>query len=247
MGSLYNMISKRKSFHVFKNLDHLTQEKLQEIENHFKQLQPLKDDIKIQLKIVPKEHTSCKRGEYCVLFFSEKKEDYLQNIGYLGGQLDLWLASKNVGVCWYGVGKTEITPENDLDFVIMMAIAKVDESDFRKDYTKSKRKPMDEIWNGDSHQSIAEIVRFTPSACNTQPWFVESEDHHLTVYRVKGKRGMMPADKVVYYNRVDMGIFLFFLELCIKHEGMAFTRTVFTDTVDKTARVLTAKYTMNHS
>ncbi len=247
MGSLYNMISKRKSFHVFKNLDHLTQEKLQEIENHFKQLQPLKDDIQVHFKIVPIEHTSCKRGEYCVLFFSERKDAYLQNIGYLGGQLDLWLASKNVGVCWYGVGKTEKMAENDLGFVIMMAIGKVDESDFRKDYTKSKRKRIEEIWSGDSHQGIAEIARFTPSACNTQPWFVESEGDHLTVYRVKGKRGMMPADKVVDYNRIDMGIFLLFIELCLKQQGMAFTRIVFTDTVDETARVLTAKYTMNHS
>src|SRR6056297_707176 len=247
METLYNMIFKRKSFHVFKNLSHLTQEELQEIENHFKQLQPLKDDIQVEFKIVPKEHTSCKRGEYCVLFFSERKDGYLQNIGYLGAQLDLWFASKNIGVCWYGVGKTEVTPENDLGFVIMMAIGKVNENDFRKDYTKSKRKPMEEIWSGNSHQSIAEIVRFTPSTCNTQPWFVESEDHHLTIYRVKGRRGMMPADKVVYYNRIDIGIFLLFVEICLKHEDIAYTRTVFTDIVDEKVQVLTAKYTTNQS
>lgn len=57
----------------------------------------------------------------------------------------------------------------------------------------------------------------------------------------------MPADKVVYYNRIDMGIFLLFIELCLKHEGMAFTRTVFVDTVDEKERVLTAKYVTNHS
>jgi len=240
------MIFKRKSFHVFKNPGHLTQEVLQEIETHFQLLKPLKDDIQVNFKIVPKEKTSCKRGEYCVLFFSEKKDGYLQNIGYLGGQIDLWLASKNIATCWYGVGKTEIRTENDLDFVILMAIARVNETDFRKDYTKSKRKPLEAIWNGESNQSIAKIVRFTPSACNTQPWYVESKDNQLYVYRIRGKRGIMPADKVVYYNRIDMGIFLLFMELCLKHEGMAFTRTLFADTVDEKARVLTAKYTTNH-
>jgi len=246
LESLYNMIIKRKSFHVFKNPGYLTQEELEEIENQFQFLQPLKDEIQVNFKIVPKENTSCKRGEYCVLFFSEKSDGYLHNIGYLGAQLDLWLASKNVGVCWYGVGKTEVTPENDLDFVIMMAIAKVNENDFRKDYTKSKRKPLDVIWNGELKQNIAKIVRFTPSACNTQPWYVESKDNQLYVYRIKGKRGIMPADKVVYYNRIDIGIFLLFMELCLKHEGMAFTRTLFADTEDEKAHVLTAKYTTNH-
>jgi len=241
------MIFKRKSFHVFKNPGHLTQEVLQEIETHFQLLQPLKDDIQVELKIVPKEETSCRRGEYCVLFFSEKSDGYLQNIGYLGAQLDLWLASKNVGVCWYGVGKTEITAENNLDFVIMMAIAKVNENDFRKDYTKSKRKPIENLWFGETYQNIAKIVRFTPSACNTQPWFVESKDNQLFVYRIRGKRGIMPADKVVYYNRIDMGIFLLFMELSLKQQGIAFTRTVFSDTIDEKERVLSAKYTTNHS
>ena len=36
-----------------------------------------------------------KRGqEYCILFYSEKKENYLQNIGYLGEQLDFILYLK---------------------------------------------------------------------------------------------------------------------------------------------------------
>ena len=29
----------------------------------------------------------------------------------------------------------------------------------------------------------------------------------------------MPADKVRYYNKIDMGIFLFMLEVCLEHES----------------------------
>ena len=32
---------------------------------------------------------------------------YLQNIGYLGEQLDLYLVSKNIGTLWFGIGKVE--------------------------------------------------------------------------------------------------------------------------------------------
>ena len=39
----------------------------------------------------------------------------------------------------------------------------------------------------------------------------------------------MPADKVSFYNRIDIGIFLLILEVCLKHEGIVFERTLFED------------------
>lgn len=89
---------------------------------------------------------------------------------------------------------------------------------------KSKRKPLEEIWVGETIKGISDVVRFAPSACNTQPWLVEYTGHTLRVYRYKkpGKRGIMPADKVSFYNQIDMGIFLCFLELCFLHEGISY-------------------------
>ena len=47
-------------------------------------------------------------------------------------------------------GKVEEKQLDGLDFVIMIAIAKIDdETKFRKDMYKSKRKELSEIWNGD--------------------------------------------------------------------------------------------------
>ena len=123
-----------------------------------------------------------------------KKDNYLQSIGYLGEQLDLYLVSKNIGTLWFGIGKVEENKLDGLDFVIMIAIAKVDNEDkFRKDMFKSKRKELSEIWKGDSYLDIANIVRFAPSACSTQPWKVESLDNELKVYRYRreGKRGII--------------------------------------------------------
>ena len=120
--------------------------------------------------------------EYCILLYSEKQEGYLPNIGYIGQQLDLWLASMNIGSLWFGIGKTEVRSESGLDFVIMPAIAKVEETAFRKDMFKSKRKPLEEIWTHEHYQDIAQIARFAPSACNTQPWIVASGEQELKVY-----------------------------------------------------------------
>ena len=243
---LYEMIFKRKSFHLFRNIgnEHLKEEELQDIEKAFLGFKPLVEDIKVKIKIVKKE--SILRGqEYCILFYSEKKENYLQNIGYLGEQLDLYLVSKNIGTLWFGIGKPEEQKLDGLDYVIMIVIAKVDSPDkFRKDMYKSKRKELSEIWSGDKYLDIADIVRFAPSACNTQPWKVESTDKEIKVYRYRkeGKRGIMPKDKVIYYNQIDIGIFLCFIELCLEHNNINYTKEIFVEENHENEYNLTAKY-----
>ena len=228
------MIFKRKSFHLFRNIgkEHITNEELNDIEKYFSKLKPLVDNIKVKIKIV-KDSTTCRRGqEYCILFYSEKKDNYLQNIGYLGEQLDLYLVSKNIGTLWFGIGKVEEKNLDGLDFVIMIAIAKVDSSTkFRKDMYKSKRKSINEIWDGEYYLDIADIVRFAPSACNLQPWRVEATSDELKVFRYRkvGKRGIMPKDKVIYYNQIDIGIFLCFLELCLNNKKIEYDRFIYTE------------------
>ena len=244
---LYNMIFKRKSFHLFRNVgkEKITEKELKEIEKHFISFTPLVEDIKVKMKIV-KDSTNCKRGqEYCILFYSERKDNYLQNIGYLGEHLDLYLVSKNIGTLWFGIGKPEEKQLDGLDFVIMIAIAKVDSEDkFRKDMFKSKRKNLEEIWNGDYYLDIANIARFAPSACNTQPWVVDSSKNELKVYRFrkKGKRGIMPIDMVKYYNQIDIGIFLCFIELCLDKNNLKYERTLYIEENIDNERILTATY-----
>lgn len=244
---LYEMIFKRKSFHLFRNIgnEHITDNELKDIEEQFNKFKPLIDDINVKIKIV-KNSTTCKRGqEYCILFYSEKKDNYLQNIGYLGEQLDLYLVSKNIGTLWFGIGKVEEKQLYGLDFVIMIAIAKVDSPDkFRKDMYKSKRKELKEFWNGDNYLDIANIVRFTPSACNTQPWIVDSSVNELKIYRYRkeGKRGIMPKDRVIYYNQIDIGIFLCFLELCLENNNIEYERNLYVEENHENEHNLTATY-----
>lgn len=230
----YEDIFKRKSFHLFRNVgsDKIESSELEEIKHAFNNFDSLYPDIKTAIRILPAAEVNFKRdAEYCILIYSEKKDNYLLNAGYIGEQLDLYLVHHNIGSLWFGIGKPDKETYEGLDYVIMIAIHKINnQSLYRKDMFKAKRKPLDEIWAGDT-LGVAEIARFSPSACNSQPWFVKNENGTLTVFRYKksGKRGIMPAGAVSYYNRIDIGIFFCILELCMVHNGIAFERTLFVD------------------
>ncbi|MBQ7129400.1 MAG: nitroreductase [Clostridia bacterium] len=244
---MYDMIFKRKSFHLFRNVgnESIADGELKEIKNAFESFTPLFPQIKTAMRIVKSKDVGCKRGgEYCILLYSEMKDGYLQNIGYLGEQLDLYLVSKNIGTLWFGIGKPDEKEFDGLDYVIMIVIKKItDESKFRKDMFKSKRKQVEEFWSGDTIDGVTDIVRFAPSACNSQPWFVENSEN-LSVFRYKkaGKRGIMPANKVSFYNRIDIGIFMYFLDICLENKGIKFERELFYDNGVDDEMILNAVY-----
>ncbi|MDD8048390.1 MAG: nitroreductase family protein [Thomasclavelia sp.] len=244
---LYQMIFKRKSFHLFRNIgnDKISNDELETIKEYFKQTIPLDSSIKVDMKIVPGEKSTCKRGEeYCIYLYSENKDNYLANIGYIGEQLDLKLVSMNIGTLWYGIGKDDKTRKDNLDFIIMIAISKVNDlTKYRKDMFKAKRKPLTETWIGNEIEGVSNIVGYSPSSCNTQPWITKHIDDELQIYRYKkpGKRGIMPADRVTFYNRIDIGIYLCILELTLSYNHILFNRTLFIDNKDQ-EEVLVAKY-----
>ena len=223
-NNLYSQIFRRKSYHTFRERsdEQISKQELDDIIRAYKSFDSL-SNIKTDIRIVRAEETTCRRNEeYCILLFSEIKDGYLQNIGYLGEQLDLYLVSKNIGSLWFGIAKSnEIY--NGLSYVIMIAIGKV--NSFRKDMYKAKRKSLENIWSGDD-LGIGNIVRFSPSACNSQPWFVRNIDNKLYVYRKSksGKIGIMPKNASLYYNQIDIGIFMCILELCLINNGYVFNR-----------------------
>lgn len=247
--SLYEMIFKRKSFHIFRGESReITEAECVEITEAYKGFEPLDPSVKTAIRIVPERETTCKRGgQYCILLYSEEKENALQNIGYLGEQLDLYLVSKNIATLWFGIGKPDESVQEGMPFVIMIAIqGRKDASSFRKDMFQSRRRPVDEIWQGEKIEGVSEIVRFAPSACNSQPWLAKRKGELLEVYRFRkeGKRGIMPKEKVTYFNRIDLGIFLCFLELCLENRGIRFERTLYADHGGEEELTLAARYVL---
>lgn len=233
----YQTIFKRKSFHLFRNVgdEKITEEELSGIEKAFASFERLYPDIRTAIRIVPSAQVSVKRdSEYCILIYSEKKPNYLMNAGYLGEQLDLYLVKNHIGSLWFGLGKADEKSFDGLEYVIMFAIRKVsDESLFRRDMFKAKRKPLEDIWSGDT-LGVAEIARFAPSACNSQPWRVKNEDGVLSVFRYtkETKAGIMSPKTAKYFNRIDIGIFMCILEICMAEKGVAAERELFADETD---------------
>jgi len=224
MQELYEMIFKRKSFRRFDNSLSLSENELKAVENQLSRLNCLIENIHVKYQIVKREETTCKRGEYCLLVYSERKENYLLNIGYIMEQLDLWMAFRNIGVCWYGMGKPYEQTYKGLDYAIMLAFGKGHPEEFRKDYTKAKRKALGDIWFGEDFADIGNVVRYSPSACNSQPWRVVCADHTIKVYRTTQVKSIIPKDKIPYYNSIDIGIFLCFLEITLTEKGVSFER-----------------------
>ena len=245
----YEIIFKRKSFHLFRGVgsDIIAQSELEDIYKAYADFDCLYPEIKTAIRIIPANKVNFKRdAEYCILIYSEEKENYLMNAGYIGEQLDLYLVQHDIGSLWYGIGKPDMPEYNAMKFVIMIAIHKVnDQSLYRKDMFKAKRKPLQEVWSGND-PGIADVARFAPSACNTQPWYVESKDGQLTVYRYKkpGKRGIMSASAVSYYNRIDIGIYLSILEIGMNQKGIGFTRKLYIDNGSDAELTKVADYTI---
>lgn len=245
----YQTIFKRKSFHLFRNVgdEKITAEELSGIEKAFASFERLYPDIRTAIRIVPSAQVSVKRdSEYCILIYSEKKPNYLMNAGYIGEQLDLYLVKNNIGSLWYGIGRPDEAVYDGLSYVIMFAVHKVsDESLYRKDMFKAKRKALSDIWSGDT-LGIADIVRFTPSACNSQPWTVKNDGGSLTVtrYRKQSRIGLMSPRMAFYFNRIDIGIFLCILEICMAEKNTTAERELYTDETDREYSPV-AKYVLN--
>ena len=159
------------------------------------------------------------------------------------------MAGLNIGCLWYGMGKPEEKEYNGLNFVIMLLIKKVPDDKFRKDMFKSKRKEITAIWCGENYKDLGNIVRFAPSACNSQPWLVKANADIIEVYRYrkKGRVGIMPKDQVDYYNRIDIGIFLLFIEVVLQEREIIFERKLFDDTDIEKELILSATYYLKNS
>lgn len=217
MEQLFEMIFKRKSFRRFDDKLLISKSELKEITRQLENIEPLVSDIRTEFRIVEKSLTTCKRGQYCLLMYSEQKEHSLLNVGYMLEQMDLFLASRNIGVCWYGFGKPSEMQLHGLDFIIMLAFGKSNSENFRKDVSKCKRKSQEIIWNGNFNSDVVNVVRYAPSSCNMQPWRVTSIQDKIEIFRTAQVNSIMPISKCPFYNTIDVGIFLCFLEILLSH------------------------------
>jgi len=214
------IIRKRKSIRKYDPtpLDAATLEKVQAQIENVKSLYP---GIKFSIEVVSKTKGlfNIKAPHYLV-FRSEEKDGYLENIGFIGQQLDLFLFASGIGTCWLGAAKPPKKEklEKVLEpHVICMAFGNPAEPLYRES-SGFKRKPLSEISEGTDLR--LEAARLAPSAVNAQNWYFIAQDGKILCYRKKSN----PLLGLIYnkMHAIDMGIAI--CHIAEESEDFHFTR-----------------------
>lgn len=218
---LYSTIFKRKSIRKYKD-EPLESNILHQIENHIKELKPLFENIKTEIVILSEKEITVLlpiKSPHYLTIYSENKEGFLPNAGYMLQQMDLFLSQNGIGTCWLGMGlpKKDVSSRNGLEFVITMAIGYPEGPLYREGVSEFNRKPLSEISEVSGIDELLEGARLAPSASNTQPWYFSGSTENIIVNRKLPN--IIKAALYGKYNQVDMGIALCHLELSAIHFG----------------------------
>lgn len=153
-----------------------------------------KSNIKSILPFIPKQ---------VIAFYSEDKNGFRENAGFILQQLDLFIQSIGLGCCWIGSGRVveERKRSDGLRYVIMLAFG-YPKSEPRSDVSQFRRKKIGEISNISDIR--LEPARLAPSSSNTQPWYFVSEGGTINAYCTR--HGFSKNKPMTGINQIDMGI-----------------------------------------
>ncbi len=216
------MIYKRKSVRKY-TAEKVDGQTLCQIQEFIAQAKPLYPELKTRIEFVDRAQIKSPfpwTPPHAVVAYGEDGDGAYENAGFILQQIELYLETLGLGVCWLGMGKPDVSAESDendgLKYLILLGFGHPNEPLFRSP-AQFKRKTLAEI--ADSVDERLEAARLAPSSVNSQPWYFTHEGEHLHVYcRTKGLLNRILGNM----NRIDMGIAL--AHLYVEHgEGFRFT------------------------
>ena len=103
--NLEETIYKRQSIRSYDEnpLDDQTLDEIRDFIDNAKELNP---NIKWSYEILSTKNVNTMmrwKAPHYLALFSEEKENYHQNIGFIFQQVDLYLQSREIGTCWIGM------------------------------------------------------------------------------------------------------------------------------------------------
>lgn len=219
---LYDAIFKRRSIRNYDS-SALDKETIKSVSNFLENLNPIYGDIKTEFKIISSGDVNkrmMRQAPYYIAAFSENKEGYLTNIGFIFQQVDLYLSANGIGCCWQGIPKPkgDILKGSKLEYVIVLAFGKPNEALYRENISEFKRKDIHKISDINGLEELLEPARLAPSATNSQPWFFKGDENSIHAYCIKPN--FLKALIVKKWNHIDMGIALCHLKLAAEHFGL---------------------------
>lgn len=179
MVDLYPQIFKRKSIRDY-YLEPLEEVVLQNVLEQVNNLEPLYDDIKVDLKIVSSDDVNPrmmkKKHPITLLYFQKIKRDTRPTLASCSSR---WIFSSQL-MGWAAAGrgspnqKKRVVESSDIKFIILMAFGKPKVQLHRTSNLEFNRKPLpkiSDIKNEGYIGALLEAARLAPSATNSQPWF----------------------------------------------------------------------------
>ena len=219
--NLYETIFRRKSIRQY-DLTPLDGHTLEEIMAHTSALKPLYDGIKIEMKLLSQKDVKglfLAKAPHYLSVFSEAKDGYLTNAGFMLQQMDLFFSANGIGSCWQGMPKPtkEILNRSKLEFVILLAFGKPKERLHRESISEFKRKPIGEITDVKGADELLEPARLAPSAVNRQQWFFTGNASTIHAYRAKSS--FLTAFMFERMSKISLGIAVCHVWIAARHLG----------------------------
>lgn len=201
---LYDAIIKRKSIRHFEDRT-IPVDVINTILDYARNVEALNESIDINIEIV-----ECNRNvfsaPYYVALYSEIKNGYAENAGYIMQQIVMYLTAMGLGTCYQvfvgNVAKRDATGKHR---VITVAFGYTKEDIFRDALTASrltqeeicifKEKPNNNIFK------LIEAIRMSPSSMNSQPWRIVVYKNHIHLF---SKKAVIPKHDTV--TRINIGI-----------------------------------------
>ena len=213
---LYPFIFKRRSVRDYRN-ELLPENTIDDIRSFSQTIVPLLPDIKVLIDLRGSEGIKGllrSNAPHYVRFYSEAKEGYLPNAGFMLQQLDLYLSANGIGNCYQGLAKSKDRSDapSGMEFVIMTSFGRPAEDQWRSSSSDFKRRPLSEISTVNGMDDIMEAARVAPSAANNQSWYFTGGDGDINAYCEKSVlSGRM--------NQINVGIALCHMAVAAEHFG----------------------------
>lgn len=232
------LISNRNSVREFKNTS-LESKYFSEIENYIKNSKKLLPEIEVEIKIFDHKdiYSNLKdtagyngymiEAPHYVVVFSEIKNGYIENSGYLGESIILKAGDLGIDSCWVTFKNSNIIKKNlsissDKEVTAIIALGYEDKSK-QRNKTISERLGVQEIvfineW--ENNASVTELeerflldaftyARMAPSSFNRQPWR----------FIIDGGKVILAVKKDDFTSRyegsIDTGIVMLYFNLII--------------------------------
>jgi len=227
-NALYEAIFKRKSIRNYDSAP-INQNRLEEISENLHSLKPMLTGTKTEFRIISAHEVTRKfrnNAPHYIAAFSEAKDAYKTNIGFMLQQMDLYFSATGLGSCWLGIPQPtkEVTESSNLEFIILMSFGNSRETLYRTNVSQFKRETLSKITNIEGTDELLEPVRLAPSAVNLQNWYFTGNKNLIHAYSSKSSflRSIVGGS----YFPVNVGIALCHLQLAAEHLGWK-TRFVF--------------------